>query len=273
MTKFTTAFSLLVLMGGLSAAAFASQKSVPWETVESIPQSAAASEADEVILDPQPGVLATPDGEVIGEVIDFIFDLRENRILYTVGMLHLPEEFADRVFVFPWGVAPVDIDTNSFTLKGGQAILEKAPSFPVDTWLNLPSARWTAAVDAAWKENESPNLAMASASDPVLSRAGDLIGKTVKTVTGENVGALAELLIDPEKGSIAYAIVSFDDSDKNDHTLFYPLPWTIVQADPARLTFVVPDFVKEKLHDSLLPLLGRKHALMTSAFQRENAYQ
>jgi sporulation protein YlmC with PRC-barrel domain len=249
MTKITTALALFILLSGFSAPTFASQGNAPWEAVESTPPSTSTNDAEEIFSESQPGVLTTPEGEILGAVVDFIFDLRANRILYTVGVLHSSEEFEDRVFVFPWKVAQVDIDTNSFTLKEGKTLLPKAPSFPLDAWLTLPPAQWTAAINAAWKEKESANFAKAPASDPVLSRASDLIGKTVKTAKGEDVGALAELLVDPEKGSIAYAIISFDDSGNNSHILFYSLPWTAVQADPVQLTFVVPDFVKEKLHD------------------------
>ena len=241
MTKFTTAFSLFVLLSGLSVAAFGSQKSVLWETVESGPNPLQPAKLEEGILDPQPGVLETPDGEVLGTVIDFIFDLRMNRILYTVGVLHSPEEFANRVFVFPWGVAPVDINTNSFTLKGGQAILQKAPSFPVDAWPNFPSARWTTAIDAAWKEDERLNVAMASASDPVLSRAGELIGKTVKTVSGENVGTLAELLIDREKARLRTLLFPLTTRTKTTALSFIPCPGPLCTQIPrgSLLSFLI----------------------------------
>jgi sporulation protein YlmC with PRC-barrel domain len=265
MTKITTALSLFVLTSGFSAPTFARHENASWETVASTPPSTSTDDAENVFADSQPGMLTTPDGEIIGAVVDFIFDLRANRILYVAGVLHAPEEFKNRVFIFPWSMMQVNLDLNSFALNEDKTIFKKSPSFSADAWPSLPSAQWKTAINAAWKEKRSAHFTAAPASNQALSRASDLIGKTVKTAKGEDVGALAELLVDPENGSIAYAIISFDDSGNNSHILFYSLPWTTVQADPVRLTFVVPDFVKEELHDPARSPLERKPALEGSA--------
>jgi sporulation protein YlmC with PRC-barrel domain len=252
MMKYTTVSSVLILLSSLSVPTFANQESKPRNIAKSTSPSSSVGEADEVILDQQLGVLATPDGEVIGGVIDFVFDLQANRVLYTAGVLHSSEDSKSRVFVFPWRVVQMHPDLNAFTLSEDKTILQKAPSFPLEAWPDLPPARLKAALTTAWKEKDSQNSAASLAPDIALSKASDLIGKTVKNAGGKDIGTLAELLIDPEKGSIAYAILSLDVSGSNSQTLFYPLLWTTVQVDPVQLTFVVPDFVKEEFHDHSL---------------------
>jgi sporulation protein YlmC with PRC-barrel domain len=252
MTKMLIAVSLFVLMSGSS------------------PLSASTNEVEEMLSDSQPSVLTTSNGDVIGAVVDFVFDLRANRILYVAGVLQAPEEFKNRVFIFPWSLVQVDLDLNSFALNEYKTIFKEAPSFSADAWPSLPTAQWKTAINAAWKEKRNAHPAT-PASDQVWARASDLIGKTVKTAKGEDVGALAELLVDPEQGSIAYAIISFDDSGDNSHVLFYSLPWTTVQADPVQLTFVVPDFVKEELHNPSLSPLDRKPVIEVSALRERNA--
>ncbi|MGE0684225.1 MAG: PRC-barrel domain-containing protein [Candidatus Binatia bacterium] len=243
MTKMILAFSLLILMSGFSSSL------------------ASSSETEETLADSQSGVLTTPDGEIIGAVVDFIFDLKANHILYVAGVLHTSEEFKNRVLIFPWSAVQVNLELNSFVLTEDKTMFKEAPSFSADAWPSLPTAQWKTAINAALKEKRNAHFATLPASDLVLARANDLIGKTVKTAKGEDVGALAELLVDPEQGSIAYAIISFDDSGNNSHLLFYSLPWTTVQADPVQLTFVVPDFVKDELHTPSLSPLDRKPAL------------
>lgn len=269
MMKMTTAFALFVFISGFSVSTFASPDNALSEAIEPTPPSASPNE-EEAFSNPPSGVLIAPDGEIIGAVVDFIFDLKENRILYAAGVLHPSEEFENRVLIFPWNSVQVNLDLNSFTLNEGKPLFEKVPSFSADAWPSLPTEQWTATINAAGKDKRNDNAAMGPVSDPVLARASDLIGKTVKTTKGEDVGALAELLVDPENGAIAYAVISFDDSGDNSHLVFYSLPWTTVQADPVQLTFVVPDSVKKELHDSPLSPVEREPRLEASAVREKN---
>lgn len=270
MMKMTTAFALFVFISGFSVPTFASPNNALSEAGEPTPPSAFPNETEETFANPPSGVLLSPDGEIIGAVVDFIFDLKANRILYAAGVLHTSEEFANRVLVFPWSSVQVNLDLNSFTLDEGKTPFEKAPSFSAEAWPSLPTEQWTATINAAGKDKRNDNAAMGHVSDPVLARASDLIGKTVTTTKGEDVGSLAELLVDPEDGAIAYAVISFDDSGDNSHLVFYSLPWTTVQADPVQLTFVVPDAVKKELHDSPLPPIEREPRLEASVVREKN---
>lgn len=249
MMRIATACFFFILTSGFFAPTFASPETAPPADSVLAPLSTAAKKTEKAFSDLQLGVIKTPKGETIGALVDFIFNLRANRLLYAAGVMQTPDEFKNRVLIFPWSVMQADLDLNSFILNGGQTIFTEAPNFSAEEWLNLPTAQWRTAI-ITWQEKRNDNFAKAPTSDQSLSRASDLIGKTVKTAKGEEVGVLAELLVDPEKNSIAYAIISFADSDDDSHTLFYSLPWTTVQADPVRLTFVVPDFVKKELHDS-----------------------
>lgn len=269
MTKMTTVWSLMILISSFSAPTFASQAQTFGEAAEPMPPSILAK-AEELSSEAQSGVLTSPDGEIVGAIVDFIFDLRANRILYAAGVLHEPEEFRNRVLIIPWSLMQVNLDLNSFTVNKGELDFETTPSFVEDAWPSLSAVQWKAAINAAWKEGRSPDSAAPPVSAQVLARASDLIGKTVKTAHGETVGDLAELLVDPEHGSIAYAIISFDDSGDNSHVVFYSLPWATVQADPVQLTFVVPDSVKEELQTPPLSPVDHNPVIEDFAFREMN---
>jgi len=247
MMKLTTLSSVLALFGSIAASEFIPPQNALGETFHSNLSATSSEQTEEVFADSQLGVLTTPEGKVVGAIVDFIFDLKANRILYAAGVFQEPEKFKDRVLVFPWNIVHVNLDLNAFVLNSQEISLASAPSFSAQAWLDLPSAQWKKAIVAVGKEKRSAHLKGIPASAQVLSRASDLIGKKVETLKGKTIGALAELLVDPERGSIAYAIISFDDSGTNSHLLFYSLPWTTVQADPVQLTFVVPDFVEEEV--------------------------
>ncbi|MGE0680334.1 MAG: PRC-barrel domain-containing protein [Candidatus Binatia bacterium] len=240
MRKLVAGFFLFVLMNGISAPTYAIHKEVLQQRNEFIPPSGTFPEVEEPTVAPQPGVLITRDGEVIGAVVDFIFDLRPNRILYIIVATPLfPGQAQTHVVVLPWEVIQVEPDGNSFILKEDRSHLPKAPNFLLETWPYLLPVQWQATLQDAWREQKPDDLVTTLASHSLLFRASDLVGKTLITETGEEAGALAELLVDPQKGSIVSAIVLVEESSSNNQVLFYPLPWSNIHIDPVNLTLVL----------------------------------
>jgi sporulation protein YlmC with PRC-barrel domain len=187
----------------------------------------------------QPGAITNPAGAEIGTVKDFVLDLGAGRIVYAVGAFDRSKELSNKVFILPWEVVELDFETNSFALDGGKTILEDAPSFALDTWPALPPSQWGATVAAHWEKQLGDNFAAANASVVALAKASELIGVPIKNVAGEEVGTIEELVMDPEVGSIAYAVLASEDKGESNSTVFFALPWSTVQVKPAQRTFTV----------------------------------
>jgi sporulation protein YlmC with PRC-barrel domain len=184
-----------------------------------------------------PGMIANPKGMEIGEVKDFVLDLEAGRIAYTVGVFKQMNEMRDRVFVLPWGMVKVDLETNTFILSEGKIVPEDAPNFALDTWSHLPASRWTEIVTAYWREQLGSDFTAVTTPGQALSKASDLVGTKIKDPTERDLGTIEELLLDPETGSIAYAVLSSQDAGNSNRTVFFALPWGMVQVDPAQHTF------------------------------------
>jgi sporulation protein YlmC with PRC-barrel domain len=203
----------------------------------------------EPMTDLKPGTLTNPQGVQVGAIKDFVLDLEAGRIAYTVGVFDHSGELGNRVFVIPWEAVKVDLETNTFTLSEDKIVLESTPSFALDTWANLPTLQWTGTVTAYWQEKLGHNFAAAGTAKSALSKASDLVGMAIKNLAGKDLGTIAELMLDPETGSIAYAVLSFEDTARSNRTVFFALPWDIVQVNPVQHTFVA-DVDKKMLTES-----------------------
>ena len=239
MKKSTALRTLLTLLGGLlGALAVTTWQGLAAEAAVVNPHSPHAERGESgAVTDVQPGVLTSPKGAEIGTVQDFVLDLRTGRVVYTVGVFDRTGGLRDRVSILPWEMVNVDLEARTFTLSEDSAALRGAPNFALDTWEHLPASQWAGAVAAYWQGKLGPDFAAANTPESALSKAGDLVGTTIKNLAGEDVGTIAELMLDPDTGAIAYAVVSFEDPAKSDHTVFFALPWDVVQVNPLEHTF------------------------------------
>ena len=220
------------------------------EVAVPLPQQQAANCGEsELTTDMSPGMIASPEGVEVGTVEDFVLDLEAGRIAYAVGVFDQIGALRNRVFVLPWGIVKVDLEMSTFTLSEDKTVLAGAPSFALDTWTNLPTSQWTGIVSAYWKEKLGHNFAAAGTSDSALSKASDLVGMTIKDLAGKDVGTIEELMLDPETGAIAYTVLSVQDIERNNHTVFFALPWDTVQVNPVQHAFVA-DIDKKMLSES-----------------------
>jgi sporulation protein YlmC with PRC-barrel domain len=232
MRKLTTLRHFSGLLGGLFVSlAFSAWPQCSSEaTVTSPPPQPFGHEEREPTTEVKPGLFTNPQGVEVGAVQDFVLDLQAGRIVYTVGVFDQIEKLKNRVFVLPWGVVNVDLEQQTFTLgEHEKSVLHEAPSFPLDTWPALPVAQWLKTVTAYWREKLGDDFATADGPESALYKAGDVVGMTIKNLAGEEVGKIDELMLDPENGVIAYAVLSFDDPQQTDHTVVFALPWNVVR--------------------------------------------
>jgi sporulation protein YlmC with PRC-barrel domain len=84
-------------------------------------------------------------------------------------------------------------------------------------------------------------------------RAARVIGTNVKDSTGETLGKIEDIILEKTDNKIMFAVVGFGGvlglGEK-----YHPLPWDVLDFDPAQDAFVVP-YTKEQLkaapHDTI----------------------
>lgn len=76
-------------------------------------------------------------------------------------------------------------------------------------------------------------------------RAKKVIGTTVKDTTGEKIGAVEDLVLDKQNGTILFAVVGFGGVLKLGEK-FHPLPWASLNYDEEEDAYVVP-YTKDEL--------------------------
>ena len=86
------------------------------------------------------------DGEDLGDIKEFMIDMRSGRVVYAVlsfgGVLGL----GDKLFAVPWSALVLDTVNKRFTLDVLKTALEKAPGFDKDKWPSMADKTWASGV-------------------------------------------------------------------------------------------------------------------------------
>ena len=75
--------------------------------------------------------------------------------------------------------------------------------------------------------------------DRMLFRSRTLAGRSVVNVRGEDLGRIEEFVIDPRRGQIAYAVLSYGELFGTTGEKLFAVPWEALQIDYARSDFVI----------------------------------
>lgn len=86
------------------------------------------------------------------------------------------------------------------------------------------------------------------ATGHLLYRSGTIKGRKVMSPRGESLGEIEELVIDPQGGCVAYAVMSFGGFLGLGQKLF-AVPWDALQIDEAHHDFVI-DVTEEQLKEA-----------------------
>lgn len=86
------------------------------------------------------------DGEDLGDIKEFMIDMRTGRVAYAVlsfgGVLGL----GDKLFAVPWAALALDTANKRFTLNVPKGTLKDAPGFDKDAWPSMADATWATGV-------------------------------------------------------------------------------------------------------------------------------
>lgn len=78
----------------------------------------------------------------------------------------------------------------------------------------------------------------------------DLKGATVKNLSGDRIGKINDLMLDVDRGSIAYAVLEVDTGFLNLGSKYFAIPWQAFSFEKHYENEITLDVDKQKLEDS-----------------------
>jgi sporulation protein YlmC with PRC-barrel domain len=156
-----------------------------------------------------------PQGENLGKIDDVVF-YSNGQVAYAVLSFGGVLGMGDKLFAIPWscletaGRTDRTMRDDHVVLSVDKERLKSAPGFDKSNWPKLADVAWCADVDKYYA-NEKRGHAM-EASAPTAStltfRASQLKGKNVETPTGEKLGDIKEVVLDPTNARVSYVVLS-----------------------------------------------------------------
>jgi sporulation protein YlmC with PRC-barrel domain len=144
-------------------------------------------------------------GEKLGEIENFMIDVKDGNIAYTV----MDTGLFGKLLAVPMRVLTVKPGARTATLDVDKAKLQQAPSFATDTWPDAVERRWLIDVYTYYDTQPYPSIQVIT-TDPIrVARADKILGLDVENPQRENLGEIENLLIDMTAGRIASATLAF----------------------------------------------------------------
>jgi len=158
-----------------------------------------------------------PQAEKLGKIEDLVVYSNGN-IAYAVlsfgGVLGL----GDKHFAIPWGCLDGPASRTDRTTRDDHIVLaidkerlKAAPGFDKDNWPKLAEVAWCADVDKYYANEKRVAARAMEASAPANAltlRASELKGKNIETPTGEKLGDIKDVVLDPANGRVSYVALS-----------------------------------------------------------------
>lgn len=144
--------------------------------------------------------------EKIADMDELAIDINRGRVAYAVLDL---TGGVNRLIAVPWSALKHHGTTCQLDLKGTQS-LPNAPSFDRGTWPNMTTNDFGRPVaDYYGRGVYGDDVALPQGSSLVIMKASEIIGGDVRSAADENLGDIEELVLDPQSGRVAYAVLSF----------------------------------------------------------------
>ena len=155
--------------------------------------------------------VVNPQGERLGEVQDLAIDAERGRVAYAVltfgGFLGM----GDKWFAIPTGALTLPADGKNFILAVDKDRLKTAPGFEKDRWPSMGDSTWSMGVHEYYgvkpywlSEGEGSTPA-----DLRIQKTSEIMGRPVHNDRGEKLGEIKDLVIDPDRFRVAYAVLTF----------------------------------------------------------------
>lgn len=203
------------------------------------PEESTIYRPSELISDVIGDSVATSGGKNLGSIQELVINPAAERIAYALVSLGDFGELTDKkILVIPWEAIQVSADRRTLVLGVDEPTLREAPSFPVDRWPDMSNPQWAGHVDRYWGKKLGRSF-QATPPGVTLYTTSMMIGMKVENLVRRKLGAVEELVINPDSGIISYVVVSIEGVEKENHTFFLALPWNAVKFQVDTHTVVV----------------------------------
>lgn len=143
-------------------------------------------------------------GENLGEIEDLIVNMNTGDVRYAILSFDPGIFREDKLFAVPPTELQIAQDRNHVVYRMNKAQLEQAAINRPDWNMNYVYDRSRiAGLDGVWGVQQPTQGAVAH-------RASDLLGKDIRSRTGEEIGEVEELVINMANGKVHYAVMDFD---------------------------------------------------------------
>jgi sporulation protein YlmC with PRC-barrel domain len=201
------------------------------------PEESTIYRPSELISDVIGDSVAAFGGKKLGSIQELVINPASARIAYALVSLGDFGEFTDKkVLVIPWEAVQVSVDRRALVLGVDEHTLRDAPGFSADRWPDMSNAQWAGHVDRYWGKKLGRSF-QATPSGATLYTTSMMIGMKVENLVRRKLGAVEELVINPDSGIISYVVVSIEGVEN--HTFFLALPWNAVKFQVDTHTVVV----------------------------------
>jgi sporulation protein YlmC with PRC-barrel domain len=187
------------------------------------------------------------NGEHLGMLEEVMIDPEEGKIAYAVlsfgGLLGI----GNKLFAIPWEV--LESSRGDYILRIDKSVLEKTEGFDKEEWSlthdELVKVYAYFGIQPYWQTK------MGIVEKTQYMEIGDFLptttikGSKVVNVKEEHLGIIEELMIDAEKGKIAYAVLSFGGLLGIGNKLF-PIPWEALESNRYDYILKIDKSVLEK---------------------------
>ncbi len=182
-------------------------------------------------------------GEQLGTVKEVVLTPDREGVNYVV-LSH-----GEKYFAVPWSQFGLGENSKTLVLKGNisKADLDRAPGFDKKHWPAMASENWlgielspgmppaggmmpqgSATMPAPAQQGTSgnPMYGTAQPTDIQHLRLSKLMGTTIRDAQNENVGRLNNIMIDMNRGKVAYGIVAARHGSLGTGKDFVAVPWS-----------------------------------------------
>ncbi len=149
--------------------------------------------------------VVSPQGQDLGEVKDFVVDMRSGKVRYVVVSFDPGFMTPERLHAIPPSAFERKTRGDRLVLNMDRRQLSQAPAFEKGGWPEWNDRGFTADVDRYYGNR------IDQGTQARLRRASDLIGEDVRDRNGEDLGHVNDLVVSMPQGRVRYAVIELDN--------------------------------------------------------------
>ncbi len=186
------------------------------------------------------------EGEKLGTIEDIVLNAGGDSVSYAVLAYGGFLGFGDKLFAVPWSEFQRHSEKEAYTLDVRKEYLKNAPGFSKHHWPNTAGKDWAQHIETFYRQGRQASRQtdqMGSSQEPMVRqsksqlpmkcrRVSQLISLPAKDFQGARLGALDDVVIDPDNGEVVYGVVILDTTPWALDRELAVVPWSTIEIVP-----------------------------------------